>query len=308
MVRLGRALLLALLVGLASPASAFSLYVSLSAQTKGTMELILFSPDRGTTVLRCKANDGTYAFEGSVAKPTYAELRHSAVDEPLALIVEEAEIKVYFNMSKPSMSPVMGSRANSMFRYRQEQWQGNMDSVLAYVRTHGQGPEIPYLAESYLLPLAGHNDEEGFGLQQLHALVDSLRAPAKLTWHYQHLGAALRRMDSLTVGHYLPAFEYVDQRGAKVRYGHFERWTYRIVLVGATWCSQCDAAQQLLADRMPDKTVLRIDLDRHPDGWDASFLNDLAIDYIPYIILLDDKGRILARDLRAWEVVKYYSE
>jgi len=286
-------------------ADAFTVQVRLSEEAEGEMVLTLYESDTVRNEMTCHLRDGLFTFEGSVSQPTFAELRHTAVDEPLLLFIDESDIRVHFNMSNPSQSPVTGSRANSLYRYQLEQWQENADSVSAFVVTHRRAPQAAFLIEYYLLNVGSNEEGRSRDLTPIHRLVDSLQAPAIYTWHYRHLTQTLRRLDSLATGAYLPEFVYADKDGKLVRFDAAAHAKYRVVLVGATWCRQCDEALQTLVEMAPQLKVLRVDLDRHPKGWDAPFISQLAVEHIPYIILLDKQGCVVARDLRAWQIQTY---
>ncbi len=302
MTRKSAVVLLLLLVSLWLPASAFYLHVSLPDNVGGEMVLTLYGADNARSEMRCRIRQGECVFEGTVARATFAELSHPKADEPLLFFVEEADIRVNFNLSNPSLSPVMGSRANSLYRYQLEQWRGDADSIAAYVATHQRAPQAAFLIDHYLLKRGVDEEGRGMELAPLHRLVDSLAPPATLTWHYRHLTQTLRRLDSLDIGAVIPEFEYADGSGRIVRFDSVARTLHRVVLVGATWCRPCDEAQRMLASAAPRLKVLRIDLDHHPKGWNATYIEQLAVEHIPYIILLDEQGRIAARDLRAWQV------
>lgn len=53
---------------------------------------------------------------------------------------------------------------------------------------------------------------------------------------------------------------------------------------------------------------INIDIDADRRGWDAPFIEKLNIAHLPFIILLDEKGRILSRDVRIWELERFINE
>ena len=59
---------------------------------------------------------------------------------------------------------------------------------------------------------------------------------------------------------------------------------------------------QELKDKYPDIKPIEINIDLEKETWDAPFVKTLAIEHIPYLILLDKNGRIVARDVRIWEL------
>ena len=77
---------------------------------------------------------------------------------------------------------------------------------------------------------------------------------------------------------------------------------HNIIVVGATYCRQCKNIEKELYNSFPLVHPVVIDIDQLKEGWDAPFLKQLEINHIPYLILLDNKRRIVERDLRIWQL------
>ena len=75
-----------------------------------------------------------------------------------------------------------------------------------------------------------------------------------------------------------------------------------LLLVGATWCSQCQQVAARVAKQHPEVNLVSLNLDHEPKGWDAPYMQALAIDHIPFLLLLDANGRIVYYDLREWQL------
>jgi glutaredoxin len=73
---------------------------------------------------------------------------------------------------------------------------------------------------------------------------------------------------------------------------------------GANWCDRCKAQQAQAEKTIGDRPIklLTINIDDNPNGWDANYLKQLSVDHIPYMILVDKRGIVVARDIRIWEL------
>lgn len=271
-------------------------YLSLSAQgfcvegvfsspRKGTAQLTLYEDARSPRVLKARVRDGKCVFEGTVARPVVAELWHSSMAAPLLFYVENSTIRITVNDQHPARSHVSGSRSNSEFRLVAEQWDEQPDYSSPY-------------APLVLL-------QRGAGAALLSDF-DRLKGDACRGSQYQQLRQRVERIRATQEGAKLPRFEFVDSNHRKVATDTLLRDSvYHVFLFGASFCGQCEQAQQQLrqlsrGDSLWHTVVCRIDDD--PRGWDADWVDRLAIDHIPYIMLVAADGTIVERDLRIWEL------
>ena len=51
--------------------------------------------------------------------------------------------------------------------------------------------------------------------------------------------------------------------------------------------------------------MITINIDDNPNGWEAQNLKQLSVDHLPYMILVDKNGNVVARDMRMWELEKF---
>ena len=77
-----------------------------------------------------------------------------------------------------------------------------------------------------------------------------------------------------------------------------------LIFFGANWCDRCKT-QYTQASRLAESkqvSLIPINIDDNPNGWDANYLKQLAIDHIPFMILVNADGIVTARDIRIWEL------
>lgn len=270
-------------------------YLSLSAQgfcvegvfsspRKGTAQLTLYEDASSPRVLKARVRDGKCLFEGRVSQPVVAELWHGSMAAPLLFYVENSTIRITVNDRQPARSPVSGSRSNSEYRLVAEQW----DDQPAYSSPYAPLVLLQRGADATLL--ADFDRLQG----------DACRGP-----QYQQLRQRVERLRATQEGAKLPPFVFVDSSHHAVSTDTLLCDTANTVfLFGASYCSQCEQAQRQLAgaDSRWHTVVCRLDDD--PRGWDAEWVDRLAIDHIPYILLVAPDGTILERDLRIWELEK----
>jgi len=258
-----------------------------SSPRKGTAQLTLYEGAGSPRVLRSRVRDSKCVFEGTVTRPVVAELRHSSMAQPLLFYVENSAIRIVVNDQQPARSHVSGSRSNSEYRLVAERWN-----------------EQPDYASPYAPMVLLHRDVG----PALLADFERLKGEACQGLQYQQLRQRVDRIRATQEGSKLPCFVFVDSSHHKVATDTLLcDTTYNVFLFGASYCGQCLQAQRQLQqlsvnDSLWHTVVCRIDDD--PRGWDADWVDRLAIDHIPYIILVAADGTIVERDLRVWELEK----
>ncbi len=264
------------------------------------MYLFVYDQDSLPRAIKPQKKNSQFHFLGTVSGPTYAELRHSkstSTTECLPFFIESSNITIQFDNDNPVNSKVSGSRSNSILRYQLEVCaEGNIQECLyQYVIENHSSPLIPYIVYQYL-----SNKTDFESLYALYTLIDG---DATHTFHYRKLTQRLNSLKKLSVGSKLPSFTFIDQHGNKVLSDTLpDNVNYLALLVGASWCSQCDNAYSQLNTNFPDMKISTIDINRQPKMWDSPVINSLAVDHIPFIILLAPDGTIMSYDIRVWEV------
>ena len=124
-------------------------------------------------------------------------------------------------------------------------------------------------------------------------------------------------MGAAMEGQHLPDIILPQSDGHKVHLDSLRKdSTYLVLSFGATWCKSCLAGNRQMEkicantnatrhnaknDTVPVR-LIPVMIDKDERKWDNPMLQQLAIDYIPYIIILDPQGNTLKRDVRVWEL------
>lgn len=295
---------LVIIVVLTAPATQqaqnFNVSVALPNTLKGTLSLTIYDNNASPRTIKKTPQKGKATFTGSVKNATYAELRHSAIPHPLPFFIENNTIRITFNTSNPETSPITGSLTNSQLRYQLEQCrenaaEGETSCLTQYISENPTSIIAPYLLDNYLASSSEY--------ETLSALYEMLDGPAKNTYHYKLLANRMKHLSALAIGAPLPDIVFTTPDGKKTHTDSLLLDTVsHLLLIGATWCDQCKAISKELKDKYPDIKPIEINIDLEKETWDAPFVKTLAIEHIPYLILLDKNGRIVARDVRIWEL------
>lgn len=281
-------------------AQGFSVRVEMPKEARGKGSLYLYTTDAMPRAAKGTKNGTTYLFQGAVDGVVYAEFRYinTLSNNAVSIIpffVENSDIVVRYNAEAPETSPINGSRSNSEYRYQLEQQAVNPTHLAHYAESHTTSPITPYIIYRYL---SGDSPQD-----ILQQLVGQLDGEAKSTYHYGQLQRLMNSMEQLRDGERLPTFAFRDRQGKERQLDTLlTDSSYHVVLVGASWCEQCRRAGNELRSRYPEIQTIEIDIDSDKRSWDTPWLELLNIDHIPYLIVLDEQQRIVARDLRIWEL------
>ncbi|MBO7488779.1 MAG: hypothetical protein J6T88_00710 [Bacteroidales bacterium] len=294
MTRKAAVFALLLLTAYTAAAQLFRVNVNAPAQMGRDFSLLVYDGDMTPRILKPKGKKGL-VITGAVKGAVYAELRHPKVAMPLPFFIENTDISISYKSDNPETSPITGSRINSELRYQLELSEGDNSSLAEYVRKNPASPIAPYIVDRYISPSADY--------ETVSELYKMLEGEAVKTYHYRQLGQRLKNLEALADGKRMPDFAFTDLKGNTL---HLDSilvdGCHNIIVVGATYCRQCKNIEKELYNSFPLVHPVVIDIDQLKEGWDAPFLKQLEIDHIPYLILLDNKRRIVERDLRIWQL------
>ena len=275
-----------------------NLDISLRRAVRGHFELTLFTPDSAHSV-RLPIRKGHAACTLPITTPTAAELRLPQ-GGTLLFWAEASHITIDYDNDEPARSPIRGSRSNSEYRYlletlsqQAEESEGSLATAAAdYARQHPNSPYAALLLYTYV------DDSDDL-------LAATARLAADSSYHYRLLMQKAQWAQASAVGSVLPDFEYTAPDGRVARTGADSLWA-RVLLFDASWhlasTSIADSLQHTIARSGTQAVLHTVAIDRHPHGWDAPYMQQLAVDRIPYIILVDQDGKIAARDVRTWNL------
>lgn len=253
---------------------------------RGRVTLRIYTGDSTFTQQSAKVQGNHFVFEGPVLKPTYAEMTHKRLPAPVPLYIEPGNITVEIDNKKPDASRITGSRSNSEYRILREEF--------------GDGHEVK--SEFYESVYAAHILSANVAEETLPAHFQQLRGEGRTGYHYHQLERRLRRLMATTDGCQMPDFVFHPAKGSAVHLNAVRDTNgYTVLLFSTSYCTQCHRAEKELKKRKGCKTVV-CPIDNEHNGWDADYVRMLAIDHIPYLILIDKQGTIVARDVRWWEI------
>lgn len=276
--------------------------VSGESSLTGTFTLTVYDGDSTTHVFTNKANKGRFLFSGKVAHPVLASIEHPAMQQPLFFYLENSRIAISVNATHPDVSVIKGSRSNSEYRYVMERFRSAADPD-GFLRQ-----EVKDNSASVYLPFILYRQMSVLDESVVRQLVVQLTDEARHTYHYSLLKRWMRQTPSVSEGSEMPDFAWLDShKNRRTFYAERDTQGFTLVFFTATWCDRChsqlDYARRLLEDRNAE--VIAINIDDNPNGWDAQNLKQLSVDHLPYMILVDKHGLVVARDMRMWELEKF---
>lgn len=288
---------------LAIPATGRGQHYEISGQSSltGVFTLTIYDGDSTTHTLTDKADRGMFFFSGEVSKPVLASLQHPSMGQPLYFYLEGSEISIHLNATRPDASIIKGSRTNSEYRYLMERYYGSADPG-SFLRQYMKDN-----AESIFTPFVLYHQMSNIDDGTLRQLIGQVGDAAKHTYHYTLLRRWLRETPAVSEGSEMPDFAYLDSQKSRHTFADSRNHEgYTLLMFSATWCDRCqqqlEQAQKALTNNQTQTLVINID--DNPNGWDAHYLQQLSINHIPYMILVDPEGIVVARDIQAWELYK----
>lgn len=252
-------------------------------------------------------NDSVFRYATTITHPVFAYLKHSTLPGQLPLFLEPGVVRVTLNLSDLQRSAVHGSQTTTQFRYALEICRQSEDPSTLYpclenqVNTNPTSIWAPYILYNHLMMLPCSRQQQ---------LLDRFSGEALSVPQYkmiQHRIDQLRKVDN---GNKMPDFRYHDTLNTELSFHLLlQPNVYHVFCFGATWCEHCptvvaeiDHAASRYQNSENTVLVHSIDTDREEEGWDSPMMQQLAISYLPQIMIVSPDGIIVRRDLRSWEV------
>ena len=268
----------------------------------GSFTLTIYDGDSTFHALTSKANKGLFLFTGQVDSPVLASLSHPSMSKPMFFYLENSEISIALNATRPEASLVKNSRSNSEYRYLLECYRNATEPnafLIQYAKEH---------PASIYLPFVLHQQMSAIDESVLRQLITQVADQARHTYHYTLLRRWLRETPAVSEGSEMPNFAYLDSQKQRCEFNSSRNPEgHTLLFFAASWCDIChqqiEQAEHLISGK--SATILTINIDDNPNGWDAHYLKQLSIDHLPYCILVDANGVVVARDIRSWELPRY---
>lgn len=265
-------------------AQQFSIDGDMAEVKSGRVELAIYESDV-PRLLHARIQDGHFAFSGSVDHPVAAEIRHPSLARPLLFILENSAIRIKVNLRHPETSPVSGSRSNSYYRLLLQQWS-----------------EQPVYNSPYASLVLLQMTDVAIVDHQF----DLLQGEALLSPHYQILKHRVDRIRTAREDSALPLFHFTDSSGQTVAIDSvLSDSSYTILLFSSSYCHPCAVAERQvdsLASAGYPVVKLTFRLDDDPLAWDAEPFSLLAVDHIPFLLVVRPDRLIAYRDPAAWQL------
>lgn len=283
------------------PFLGFGQHYEISGQSNltGIFTLNIYSEDSTAHSFTCKINNGLFFFSGTVERPQLASLEHPTMSHPLYFFLDGSEISIHVNATRPEASIIKGSRTNSEYRYLMERFNDASDPNAFLRQQLKDNPESIF--NPFILYQQMSNIDEG----SLRQLIGLISGDAKHTYHYTLLQRWMRQTPIVAEGCEMPDFAFLNSKKERCTFAQSRNANgYTLILFSASWCKQCQQQQEQAALLFAEKNVeiLTINIDDNPNGWDAHYLQQLSVNHIPYLILVDHSGNVVARDIRSWEL------
>ncbi len=285
---------------------AFSLQGSAPQGVTGMATLTIYPSDGEIYQVQQRVRKQRFALYGTVGEPTLAMLRVGG-GAPLYLWIEPAEMTLAYNPDYPAASTVTGSRSNSEYRYALEQCrqeaEGRGDdnylsqALLHYADRHRSVSYVPFLLWLHY---------RGDDAEALDSLCRRLEGDAARAYHRPLLQQKVAAIKGSREGCRVSSISIPTDRQRQQSLDSLcKEAAVTFLIVSPMWLEQqlhqADSLRHIIKTVGVDGHVVWAPLDDARNGWEASYMQQLQIQYVPYILLFDSTGCILARDVRLWE-------
>lgn len=273
--------------------------ISGESSLSGIFTLTIYDGDSTYHTFTDKGDKGMFLFTGAVEKPVLASLQHNTMSRPLYFFLENSEIRIKLNATRPELSQVRNSRSNSEYRYLMERYRnsGDRNSFLKQYAKEEPG--------SIYLPFVVYQEMGNLDNGVVRQLISQIADEGRHTYHYTLLRRWMKATPMVSEGSEMPDFAYLNSKKERCTFEQTRNTEgATLIMFGATWCDRCKTqlaeAKKTIGERPIE--ILTINIDDNPNGWDANYLKQLSVDHVPYMILVDKKGLVVARDIRIWEL------
>lgn len=266
------------------------------------------------------AADGTFNFTNDVELPEIYGLStsHSADDTPLLVILDEGNVSVALNTEQKGYrgSRIEGSRQHQLYEEFHRQREAN---IVDFIRQHPADLAALYILYREQAPRLSSTDV----LAYLELFETSLQQKS----YAEILRKLVDVREVVSVGQQAPDFTIPDADGQPVSLSQLLGKGYLLIDFWASWCGPCRRENPHVVktyEEFHDKgfDILGVSLDRsrepwlkaiEQDGlrwhhvselkfWNSDAVRKYGIRTIPANVLVDNTGKIVARNLRGGDL------
>jgi peroxiredoxin len=193
--------------------------------------------------------------------------------------------------------------------------------ISEYIGENLNSPVSPYLVTKYMM-YSAETDE-------ITNLMNSFEGEAKESKYIETMKQRIVDLEKTAIGKKIKSFELADAEGKMINIEDFQG-KYVLIDFWASWCGPCRRENPNVVDAFNnysknDFTILGVSLDKDKEkwleaiekdglawshisdlkGWDNAVSKDFGVRGIPFSVLIDPNGVVLAKNLRGEELHSY---